>query len=221
MDNGRTDVKQDVNTSAEQTGTSYTEEQVKVREVKARSDALADVNRLKVEADKTLKAAQAAQERVNRMIKEQEEFEEERYAEEPERLTEIRKRRSDKEVKAELAKLQSELNERNEQLKQRDVEKAELTKEQNVREIAMRLGVSAAKLARLAKFTDGSTEAIEDIANDLPKVSADELFVADSGRTRGGGGGLTVEVISKMSPEERFARADEIAKISMGYKSLV
>jgi len=43
----------------------------------------------------------------------------------------------------------------------------------------------------------------------------------DSGVSSAGGGGtLTAEQVMKMSPEERFARAEEIAKIPMGYTSL-
>jgi len=42
-----------------------------------------------------------------------------------------------------------------------------------------------------------------------------------AGGPSGGGGKLTIEQIKKMSPEERFARAEEIAKIPLRYKPLV
>ena len=43
----------------------------------------------------------------------------------------------------------------------------------------------------------------------------------DTGVSTGAGTGkLTIEQVQKMSPEERFARAEEIARIPMGYKSL-
>ena len=51
------------------------------------------------------------------------------------------------------------------------------------------------------------------------KKEEDELLKTDPGSSSGGGK-LTAKDVEKMSPDERFARSAEIAKMSLGYKSL-
>ncbi|GAG28775.1 unnamed protein product, partial [marine sediment metagenome] len=92
--------KQDVTTSAETKETSekepgtFTEKQVVEREQRARSDALSDINRYKAEATKAINAAQAAEARINRMLKEQEDAELEANRDDPDKLTLTRERQS-------------------------------------------------------------------------------------------------------------------------------
>ncbi|KKN04781.1 hypothetical protein LCGC14_1094100, partial [marine sediment metagenome] len=54
------------------------------------------------------------------------------------------------------------------------------------REIATRLSVEPERLIRLASRTDGTTEAIEDVAKDLPKLEPQEPLNPDSNRSFGG-----------------------------------
>ncbi len=62
---------------------------------------------------------------------------------------------------------------------------------------------------------------IQELADTLwVKKDKAPAMVSDSGVTSGSKGGLTLKQIEAMSPEERFARADEIAKMPMGYTSL-
>ena len=101
-------------------------------------------------------------------------------------------------------------------MKAANAEKAEATKERNAREIASRLSVNANLLAKLAKSTDGSTEAIEEIAKELPKKGEDKTLKADSGKTIGGSGGIPTNMeafkkwIADMSQEEYEKRKPEI-----------
>jgi len=57
-------------------------------------------------------------------------------------------------------------------------------KEQNALEIANRFGVDAKSLV---KFTDGSPEAMEELAKALPKKEETKTLTPDSGKTIGGG----------------------------------
>lgn len=85
------------------------------------------------------------------------------------------------------------------------------------------------KVAKAEKPTDTKGDKVEseeeikqkwiDEGKRLAKEESGELKT-DINSPSGAGGDLTIAQIEKMSPEERFARADEIAKIRMGYKSL-
>ena len=199
---------------------TFTREQVEERERKAKSDALADVGRLKTSADNAIKAAQAAEVRVNQMLKDQEDAELEDARDDAEKLSAIRERQAKRRAESELAQAKQELSEKDEQIKQYGDKEAESTKELNAREIATRLNVDANRLAKLAKFTDGSPEAIEEIAKELPKRGeAKETLKPDSGKTTGGSGGIPTNIetfrkwIADMSQEEYEKRAPEINKM--------
>ena len=182
---------QDVTTSEDTKETSekdtqtFTREQVEEREQKAKSDALADINRYKTEAQRHMQAAQAAEERTNRMLKEQGEAELETARDEPDKLTLIRERQARRQAESELATAKQELD--GEKAKTAEAQEAEAksTKERNAREIATRLVVDA---KTLREFTDGSTEAMEKLAKVLPKKDeTKEPLKPDSGKTSGGG----------------------------------
>lgn len=68
----------------------------------------------------------------------------------------------------------------------------------------------------LLNFTDGSPDKMEVLAQKLSgkKGTAPRMKI-DSGVTAGGGKGLTVEAIRKMSPEELIRNAKEIAKMPL------
>ena len=170
---------QDVNTSEQSKETSTL---VKAAELKGKSDALSDVNRTLAEAKKYSIAAEGAETRVKRMLKDYEES----IRDEPDKLTAHRAQEEKRRVDAELAQKDSELQEANEYKIQVEEDKAKSTMEQNAREIATRLSVEPERLIRLASRTDGTTEAIEDVAKDLPKLEPQEPLNPDSNRSFGG-----------------------------------
>jgi hypothetical protein len=175
----------DVKLAAEKPGTpQYTQEQVNKMVMDAKSAALADVGRFRVESEKALKAANAAQERLTKMQKDQEEAELFAARDEPEKLSAIQERQKRRQAESELAEARQELNEHKERLQLTEKERAESTKERNAREIAVRLTVDAEKLVKLSRFTDGTVEAIEEIARELPKQG--KTLKPDSGGSIGG-----------------------------------
>ncbi len=181
MPSDGTEKQPDVTLTADKTGTppkTYTEEEHQKAVRDARSAVMADAIRAK-------KVAEDALSRMDKMMKEQEENELESAQDNPGLLTAIRERQARKKVESELNQARQELNERDERLKQLDTERAETSREANVNQVAARLGVDAARLAKLAKFTDGSLEVIEDLAKELPKKE-DKPLRPDSGGTMGG-----------------------------------
>lgn len=199
---------------------TFTQEQVKELERKAKSDALADINRYKTESTKAIKAAQAAEARIDRMLKDQEESELEDARDDADKLSGIRDRQAKRRAESELAQVKQELSEKDEQIKQYGDKEAESTKELNAREIATRLNVDANRLAKLAKFTDGSTEAIEEIAKELPKKGEPKSpLKPDSGKTTGGTGGIPTKMeqfrtwVAGLSQEEFEERSADINKM--------
>jgi hypothetical protein len=163
----------------------FTQAQVDKAVRDATSAVGADIGRLKAESEKAMKAAQAAQARLEQMQKDQEQAELEAAREEPDKLAVIRERQARKKAEAELATERQIRTEYEARLKQTDAEKAEATRKENVKAIAAKQGVDPVKLDKLAKFTDGSLEAIEDIAKDLPKAQKGNLRL-DPGNTLGG-----------------------------------
>ena len=184
-----TEAKQDVNTSVKPLGTSgtITEEESKQRETKVRSDALADINRYKAEAEKAIKAANAASERVDRMLREQEEAALEAKKDDPEAIKRIRAEQKMRQLESELESERQGKAELEERQKQTDAEKAEASRIRQATEIATRLNVDSGKLIKLAKFTDGTAEAIEDIAKDLPKLTPAKPGMKPDSNLSGGG----------------------------------
>ena len=184
------------------------EQQIKAAELKGKSDALADVNRTLAESSKSRKAAEAAEQRVTQMLKDYEET----IKDEPDKLNEFRERQSKAKANAELARVTQELDEAKGRLNQVDSEKAETIKQQKAREIASRFSVDADRLSRLAKFTDGTPEAIEDIAKDLPKIVPENPLRPDS--NRGSGNSSSDKQIRDRfitNPNDPQAKADYVA----------
>lgn len=178
-----------VKTSTASTGTSevFTREQVVERERKARSDGMADLGRVK-KSNETLQAE------VARLRKEQEEQEEAMAKDEPEKLVSIRAHSQLRQRDAELAKAQEELNEVKAKLADYTAKDQETAKEKVAREVAGRLNVDAATVARLAKFTDGSAEAMEEIAKSLPRLGSSPSGKPDSSTSHGGGSKSATDV---------------------------
>jgi len=189
------------------TGTSL-EQQIRAAELKGKSDALADVNRTLTESTKARKAAEAAEQRVTQMLKDYEET----IRDDPDKLNELRGRQAKTKADTELATVTQELGEARQRLSQADAEKAETIKQQKAREIAGRLNVDAGNLIKLAKFTDGTPEAIEDIAKSLPKIVPENPLSPDS--NRGSGSSASEQQIRDRfiaHPNDPQAKADYLA----------
>jgi len=151
----------------------------------ARSAALADVGRLQKESSNALKAAQAAQERVNQMVKEQEARELEEAKDDPDRLSIVTERQKRRALESELGKVRLDLQEKETTLQQLQSETTETKRTRLVEQTASRFKVDVSRLAKLAKYTEGSIEAIEDLAKEL---SAQPVLKPDSGGAIGGAG---------------------------------
>lgn len=217
---GELEETQGVKTSEENKETSketetLTREQAEEEKRKVRSDALAEVGRLKASSESAIKSARAAQERIDRMLKEQDESELETAKEQPDKLTVIRERQARRGAEAKLAKAEQELE--GEKAKTAEAQEAVVksTKERNAREIATRLNVDA---KTLIKFTDGSAEAMEELAKSLPQKGETKTLTPDSGKTIGGGKTYKSEEILKtldpstMTPQQISEQVKELAK---------
>lgn len=175
--------------SAEQADTSeetktFTEEQVAEKERKATSDVSAELGRMKKLNEGLIKSSQAIQDRLDKRDKEEVEREREKYQDQPDKLNAITERQGRREAESKLTKVEQELEDEKAKTTEAQGVSAKYTKEQNAREIATRLGVD---FKPLMKFTDGSAEAMEDLAKSLPKVGETQTITPDSGKTIGGG----------------------------------
>lgn len=165
----------------------FTQEDVDKAVRDARTAVQADVGRQKAEADKALKAATAATERLARLQKQQDDAELEAARDEPDQLKALHTRQQLRQKDAELEQTREQLNEANTRLSELAAQEMEANKEKVSKDVATRLGVNLKTLAKLAKFTDGTVESIEDIAKTLTKESERESFKPDSNRSQGGG----------------------------------
>lgn len=167
------------------TSEAITREQLEAAVRKARSDALADFGRVK-------KAADEAAARLARYEKERDEAELSAVGDDPQKLAEVRARQQSRQSSSELERLKQELAERDAQLAELRSQSAEAIRARTVAEMASKHGVDAAILERLAKRTDGTAEAIEELAQSLPKAGAPStnpgapVLRPDSNRSRGG-----------------------------------
>ena len=183
-----TENQQDGITSVEtkETSKTYTETEVVERERQARSNALADANRAKVEAEKANKAATDALARIAQIQRANDDADRERYRDDPEKLSAIEAGRRERDTTAKLEDTERELNEERDKRTVAESKVNDSTKERNAREIATRLNVNPDLLGDLSKLTDGSVEAIEVKAQMLPKVTETKDLNPDSNNSIGG-----------------------------------
>ena len=179
---------QGATTSEETKGTStepktFTEEQVTASNQKAVSDALSAAGRTAKALEAQQQSITADKERIAQNLKNSDEAELEANRDDPEKLSAVRERQSRRTAETKLAEKELEL--KNEQAKNTEAQEAGAvhTKEQNAREVATRLNVDA---ETLMKYTDGSKEAMEDLAKSLPKKVETKTVTTDSGETIGG-----------------------------------
>ena len=152
---------------------------------KLKNDALAAAGRTdkllaekQVQIDKVLEELRQQQkdmaEANEKARRESFEREKEANRDNPEMLKAIEARQKLTEAEAKLAKAEQKLADKDAETKPQLEKLARHTKEQNAREVATKHGVSS---EALEKFTDGSLEAMEDLAKQLPKVSTEEQVV--------------------------------------------
>ncbi len=169
-------------TEQKQTAT-YTQDQLEKAIREAKTSVMADARRFQVEGEKALKAAQDARDRLAQLERDREEAELEAAKDEPDKLRAIRLTQELRQHKADLAKARDELAAKDAKLIDLTAREQEELRKVTVKEVAAKTGVSASLLAKLAKATDGTAEAIEDIAKDLPKEAH---LRPDSNRSLGG-----------------------------------
>jgi len=164
---------------------AFTTEDVDKAVKDARSADRAEIGRLRSQADSALAAAKAAQERLDRSIKEADERELEEARDDPPRLTALQERQKRRAAESELVTARQELNQKGEQLTQLEKERSDASRERIVKEVSDRFKVDPARLAKLARFSEGTPEAIEDIAKEL-SAGGSKPLKPDSGIAVGG-----------------------------------
>ncbi len=185
------DNKQD-NTSADEKETSeketetFTKKQLDEARIQGKSDGLSESGRLRKAKEASDKIAERAIARMEKFEKQIEDDELSRAEGDEKKISAINERRIRRQAETDLANKNTEVDELNEKLRQAEEISGQYTKEQNAREIATRLDVDSKRLVKLAKLTDGSKEAIEELASELPKKGETKSLKADSSKTIGG-----------------------------------
>ncbi len=209
---GETEETQQDNTSVGDEGTTskepvtFTEEQVKERERKTSSDVSAELGRVKKLNEGLIKSSQAIQDRLNRRDKEEIDRELETHKDDPAEIRRIRAEQETRRVQSELTEKEQELDVEKGKTAEAQEAEAKHTKERNAREVASRLGVEA---KTLIKFTDGSVEAMEDLAKSMNKENP---INPDSSKTTGSN--LSDEKIReayRKNPQDPDAKANYLA----------
>ena len=220
------DTSQIEDTSTEPKGTSkepqtFTEEQRDKAVQDALSAAGRDAKSIKeksVEAEQILKAAQKTQEGIRaeqeRWQKDRDETERETVKDDSDALKSLQERQRQRAKEAELTRRAQELDAKEERHKGKLEEADKVTKELSARDIASKYNIDAESLV---KFTDGSEEAMEELAQQLPKKGTPKPSLkTDAGTTAGGGGGIPTDRerfrawVANMSQAEYEKRKPEI-----------
>ena len=171
------------------------------RDAKSISDKATEAERILGDAKKMQTDIQAERERWQ---KDKDEAELESVRDDPDALKSLGERQRQRNEATKLATREKELDEREAKHKER-LEKADKADvKERATEIATRHTVD---VASLIKFTDGSAEAMEELAQQLPKKGEPKPPLrTDTGRTIGGTGDL-----SGLSPTERKKERERIA----------
>ena len=164
---------------------TFTKEQVVEVKRKAGEDALSAAGRTVALLAKREEALQAREDRAVADQKAKDEAELEDAGDDVDKTTRLKARQTHRETVAELARVKQQVKGLEEDKAESEKKTAVSTQEIRTREIATRLEVDANSLTNLVKFTDGSTEAIEALAQTLtPKK---EPLLVDNSKTIGGG----------------------------------
>ena len=174
--------------SKETSNETFTRKDIEEAERKGKSDGSADVGRLKVENQKLITSSQKLVTRMEKSQREADEAEIKAAEGNTEQLSAITERQSRRTVESDLESMTQERDEANEKLQGYAKIEASLKGEETANEVAERLGVDKKALVKLAKRTDWSVEAIEEIAGELPKKGESRELNPDSSRTIGAKG---------------------------------
>ena len=196
----------------EQKGTSkgtetFTEEQVKERENKIRSDFHADVGRVetyKKLADEAMRVAGAAEARTKTMIQDREADELTAARDKPDELADIRARHTARETGDKLTKVKAELESETAKRIEAEAKGKKADTQEEAARIAKDTNVSAQDLIDL---TDGTTGKMEALVKRLGGETKPTLTL-DSGKTIGGGSGKkpSVDELKASTPFETQAK---------------
>ena len=205
MVSDRPETQTDVTLSIEDTETSekptITQTQLEEAKRQATSDALSDSRRLQREAENAIKALTGANDRTKARLKELEDAELKAAEGDSEQLNAVTERRKRRQVETELDEATLKLNQRDGELSQIKEDSAKAVKGEKAREIATRLNVDADRLIKLSKFTDGSAEAMEELANGLlKKQEVRPIVKSDSGENTGSGGKTDEQKLKERYP---------------------
>jgi len=176
----------------------YTEDEVEAKFSQQRSVLDQKVSKLEKELANFSDRAKDAESQLSQWRKDRDEAELEAARDEPDKLTLIQQRQKVRDKLVEVARRESELNTREEKVKEANAQAEEFRRTQQAAEISVKHGVD---FDSLIKFTDGSPEAMEELAKKLPKTGEHVIrspLHPDSGRTIGG------TDLSQLSPDEKI-----------------
>lgn len=197
--------------TSEQTPSTFTKEQVDSLIQKATRDAKTEVGRLSKLNSNLIQQSKNVIDRVTKHFGDLEEL----VQDDPAKLTAIRNRKEslDSDIRAETDR------------ERREQELAEI-KEYRVGKLAEKYNVDP---AIILKYGGESKDSMEELAKSFGERKVAESNTEpqnvqttqgqrmtsppDSGKTKGGGGGLTKEQVQKMSPAEQHQRQKEIAQL--------
>jgi len=221
MENETTTQPQGTQTSEGESGTTsqeaptFTQEQVAAREAKARSDALAEVGRLRKALDAASKAGQGAIERLRQREEEDLRREEEAVRDDPEKMSALQMKRKAmetlkraEEVTSRLETEKTEITTQREQLRHEYAER--YAEKYNVSpDILLEYGGNTREsIEKLAKtFGEKSKTSGETTSSETQIIR--QTKAPDSGKTKGGvtsGREPTLEEVSSASTQEFAAK---------------
>ena len=204
-------------TSTEETPT-LTTSQAKALTDKARSDALAEVGRLKKSADQSNKIAQDAIRRLREREEEDLRREEESAKNDPDKLSTFRLKQQAIKAKAEADEARREAEEAQADIQ---TQRQEIL-EHRAERLSERYSVESSLLLKYGGTTKESMEELAKSFGERTSTSGETETLTkgrmtsspDSGKTTGSGG-LTVKQAEKMSPEEVNKNYKELAKLPL------
>lgn len=189
---------------------TLTKEEHEVAIAKVRNDTKTDMGRLEKALAESNRIAQAALTRLKERDEEIYRNQEEAARDNPDELSRIRRRREDAEREARIAEKETKLKTQLERIAQATA--SSLARQFNVSSETLTeyAGDDIDKMEKLAKSFGERKPSGEPESKQVVRMTN----APDDGKTKGGGAGLTVEAVKKMSPEERNRRSKEIAALS-------
>ena len=163
---------------------TYTEDEVEGKFSQQRSVLDKKIDKLEKALSNASDRVKDAEGRLSQWGKDREEAEVAAAGDDKDALSRVRARQEQRETKAELAAVKKELDAEREKAKEASAQAQEIDRTTRAAEIAVRHNVD---FNPLVKFTDGSVEAMEELAKNLPKKGeVIPPLKSDSGKTTGG-----------------------------------